>query len=151
MRRFAFWLIRKTSADEALHLRPTQHLSVRSRRPRDARAGRSVAHVPRRDVYVSALRAVRREEHETVRHRARSDPNHRELVAAFKSFGFAVRTVKWPADAVIAKAGRMAFVEFKRDEKARLTRDQVGLFEAGFPIYIVISPEDVEFIAKTWL
>lgn len=86
-----------------------------------------------------------------MRHRARSDPNHRELVEAFKRFGFSVRTVKWPADAVIAKAGRMAFVEFKRDDKAKLTKDQQALAADGFTLYIAIDNKDVEFIAKTWL
>lgn len=85
-----------------------------------------------------------------MRHRSRSDPNHQELVAAFKRAGFKVRTVKWPADAVIAKNGRMAFVEFKRDEKAKLTDDQQALRDDGFPFVVACNIDDVSDIADAW-
>lgn len=84
-----------------------------------------------------------------MRHAARTDANHAEISEALRSVGFGVRYVKWPADLVIAKFGRMAFVEVKTEE-GHLTSDQRRLIDDGFPVFVVQTVADVERLMRSW-
>lgn len=63
-----------------------------------------------------------------MRRAAKTDANHTELVAAFRSLGYSVlslaRLGSGVPDALVARNGRSALVEFK-SLKGKLNRDQL--------------------------
>lgn len=80
-----------------------------------------------------------------MRRRARTDANHRELLAALRRCGWTCQSTHqlgagFP-DAVCHRAGVVKLVEFKR-AKGALTEAQEAKQIAGWPIIVVRSVED---------
>jgi len=81
-----------------------------------------------------------------MRRRARTDKNSIEIVRVLRQLGFLVfdcsRVGQGFPDLAITKAGKVSLVELKTPT-GKLTPDQVRFMQAGWPVKVVRTIEDV--------
>jgi hypothetical protein len=62
------------------------------------------------------------------RYAARTDSTQADIIKALTKVGAKVWKIKWPVDLLVTFKGLLYGVECKRDDKAKLTKDQQEFF-----------------------
>jgi hypothetical protein len=87
-----------------------------------------------------------------MRHRARTDANHKAMVECLHAYGWKTRYVKWPSDYTVMHGNdrsTFTYLEIKADRKpVTLTADQKALISEGWPFVVVRTPFDVVKLSK---
>ena len=76
------------------------------------------------------------------RYAARTDSTQAAIIKALEKVGATVWKIKWPVDLLVFYMGLLYGVECKRDDKAKLTKDQQEFFRVSGAMAVRASTDE---------